>query len=113
MANKKMIVTGGAGFIGSNLSHALVNAGHEVHIIDRDPSFRRASIPKEATLHETDIRWTDKIQPLMEGADTVFHTAAVPRVPYSIEHPVETTDENVTGTVSVLTAAVRAKVRRV
>ena len=112
MANKKMVVTGGAGFIGSNLSQALVDAGHEVHIIDRDPSFRRASLPKEAMLHETDIRWTDKIQPLMEGADVVFHTAAVPRVPYSIEHPVETTDENVTGTVSVLTAAARAKVRR-
>ena len=49
----------------------------------------------------------------MQGADVVYHTAAVPRVPYSIEHPIETTDENVTGTVSVLTAAARAKVRRV
>lgn len=110
---KKAVVTGGAGFIGSNIVSALVNAGWETHLIDKDPAFRRDTLPKEAKLHEVDIRSTDTIQPLMQGADVVFHTAAVPRVPYSIEHPVETTDENITGTVSVLTAAARAKVRRV
>ncbi len=111
--SRKAIVTGGAGFIGSNLSHALCEAGWETHIIDRDPSFRRATLPKEAQLHEVDIRSCETIEAIMAGADVVFHTAAVPRVPYSIEHPVETTDENITGTVSVLTAAARAKVRRV
>ena len=110
---KKAVVTGGAGFIGSNLAAALVEAGWETHIIDTNPSFRRDSLPKEVTLHEADIRSTDTIQAIFERADVVFHTAAVPRVPYSIEHPVETTDFNITGTVSVLTAAVRAKVRRV
>ncbi len=110
---KKAVVTGGAGFIGSNLVAALVAEGWETHIIDRDPSFRRGALPKEAVLHELDIRHEDKIAPVMEGADVVFHTAAVPRVPYSIEHPVETTDENVMGTVSVLSASSRAKVRRV
>ena len=109
---KKAVVTGGAGFIGSNLSHALVGAGWETHIIDIDPSFRKDALPKEATLHVLDVRSTDAIQPVMEGADVVFHLAAVPRVPYSIEHPVETTDQNVTGTVSALTAAARGKVRR-
>src|SRR4051812_18217533 len=113
MANKKAVVTGGAGFIGSNLVKALVAEGWDTHIIDRDPSFRRTTLPKEAVLHELDIRKTDAIAPVMQGADVVFHTAAVPRVPYSVEHPVETTDENVTGTVSVLTAAAREKVRRV
>ena len=87
--------------------------GWKTRIIDRAPTFRRNTLPKGAALHEVDIRSTDVIQKIMEGADTVFHTAAVPRVPYSIEHPVETTDENITGTVSVLTAASRAKVRRV
>lgn len=109
---KKAVVTGGAGFIGSNLSVALVGAGWETHIIDIDPSFRKSTLPKAATLHVLDVRSTDAIQPIMEGADVVFHTAAVPRVPYSLEHPVETTDQNITGTVSVLTAAARAKVRR-
>ncbi len=113
MATKKAVITGGAGFIGSNLASALVAAGWQTHLIDRNPAFRRESLPTEATLHEIDIRSTDLIMPIMEGADTVFHTAAVPRVPYSIEHPVETTDENITGTVSVLTAAARGKARRV
>src|SRR3989338_3262350 len=109
---KKTVVAGGAGFIGSNLAHALVAAGWETHIIDIDPSFRKDTLPKEAIIHVLDVRSTDAIQPIMEGADVVFHTAAVPRVPYSIEHPVETTDQNVTGTVSALTAAAQAKVRR-
>ncbi|RJQ35868.1 SDR family NAD(P)-dependent oxidoreductase [Candidatus Parcubacteria bacterium] len=113
MEKKKVVVTGGAGFIGSNLAHALVEKGFEVHIVDRDPSFRRDTLPKEARLHEKDVRHTDEMQQIFEGADVVFHCAAVPRVPYSVEHPVETTDENITGTVSVLTAAARAKVRRV
>ena len=113
MPKKKAVVTGGAGFIGSNLVHALVEAGWETHIIDRDPALRRSTLPVEAAVHEVDIRSTELIQPIMAGADVVFHTAAVPRVQYSVEHPVETTDENVTGTVSVLAAAARAKVRRV
>ena len=110
---KKAVVTGGAGFIGSNLSQALTAAGWETHIVDIDPSFRRDSLPKAASLHIVDIRSTDEIQNIFEGADVVFHTAAKPRVPYSIDHPVESTDENITGTVSVLTAAAHAKVRRV
>lgn len=110
---KKAVVTGGAGFIGSNIVAALCEAGWETHIIDRDPSFRRATLHTSSVLHELDVRHTDQIIPVMEGADVVFHTAAVPRVPYSVEHPVETTDENITGTVSVLAAAAQAKVRRV
>ncbi|MDB5238201.1 MAG: hypothetical protein JWM46_471 [Candidatus Kaiserbacteria bacterium] len=110
---KKAVVTGGAGFIGSNIAAALVVGGWETHLIDNNPAFRRDSLPKEATLHEFSILDTEATQNVFEGADAVFHTAAIPRVPYSIEHPVETTNENITGTVSVLTAAARAKVRRV
>ncbi|MDB5187783.1 MAG: hypothetical protein JWO50_303 [Candidatus Kaiserbacteria bacterium] len=113
MAQKKSVVTGGAGFIGSNLVTALLARGDEVHIIDNDPSFRRDTLPKEAILHEVDMRNTEEIIPILAGADVVYHTAAMPRVPYSIEFPVETTDNNITGTVSVLTAAAKAKVRRV
>lgn len=110
---KKAVITGGAGFIGSNIAKALIAAGWETHLIDNNPAFRRDSLPKEATLHEFTILDTDATQKVFEGADVVFHTAAIPRVPYSIEYPVETTNENITGTVSVLTAAARAKVRRV
>lgn len=113
MNMKKAVVTGGAGFIGSNLAHELVKAGWETHIVDIDPAFRKDSLPQEAQLHILDIRNTSEMERVFAGADVVFHVAAVPRVPYSIEHPVETTEHNITGTVSVLTAAARAKVRRV
>jgi nucleoside-diphosphate-sugar epimerase len=110
---KKAVVTGGGGFIGSNLAHALVGAGWDTHLVDVDYGYRDATLPAGAKRHTVDIRKTVDLQKVFEGADVVFHTAAVPRVPYSIEHPVETTDENIVGTVSVLTAAAHAKVRRV
>jgi UDP-glucose 4-epimerase len=59
------------------------------------------------------MRDTEKLTEICAGATAVFHTAAVPRVPYSVEHPVETTDANITGTVSVFTAAARGKAKRV
>lgn len=110
---KKAVVTGGGGFIGATLAQYLVDAGYDTHLVDRSFEFRDGRLPKEAARHIVDIRKTDELQKVFEGADVVFHTAAVPRVPYSIEHPVETTDENIVGTVSVLTAAAKAKVRRV
>src|SRR3989338_3300526 len=111
---KKAVVTGGAGFIGSHIVDALLERGDEVHVIDNyEGGKHEERINPRASYHEVDLRMTDKIQPIMMGADVVFHTAATPRVPYSIEHPVETTDNNITGTVSVLTAAARAKVSRV
>lgn len=113
MTARKAVVTGGAGFIGSNLAAALVEAGWDTHLVDIDFGFRDATLPPEATRHLLDLRKTDELQAAFDGADVVFHTAALPRVPYSIEHPVETTDANITGTASVLTAASRAKVRRV
>lgn len=111
---KKAIVTGGRGFIGSHLVDALIEVGYDVHSIDNGASGDHADrVNDHATYHIADINDTDGIQALMEGADVVFHTAALPRVQYSVEHPIETTHVNVTGTVSVLTAAARAKVRRV
>lgn len=109
----KAVVTGGAGFIGSNLAHALVKAGWETHIVDKNPDFRRDTLPKDAVLHEFNILETQRLTDVFSGADVVFHTAAMPRVQYSIDNPLETTEENIVGTVSVLKAAVDAKVRRV
>lgn len=110
----KVVVTGGAGFIGANLVDSLLEKGYEVHVVDNYVGGKREDrINPKATYHEIDVRKTEEIQPIFEGADVVFHTAAIPRVPYSVEHPVETTDQNITGTVSVLTAAAQAKVRRV
>lgn len=114
MTQTKTVVTGGAGFIGAHLVDALVDRGDDVHVVDNFTAPRREDrINPKATYHETDVRSTEDIRKIFDGADVVFHTAAIPRVPYSLEHPVETTDVNITGTVSMLTAAARAKVRRV
>lgn len=110
----KMVVTGGAGFIGSHIVDALLARGDEVHVIDNYIGGKYEDrLNAKATYHDLDIRSTDEVQKIMEGADTVFHLAALPRVQYSIDYPIESTETNVVGTASVLTAAARAKVRRV
>lgn len=112
--SEKVVVTGGAGFIGSHLVDALIEQGKEVHVVDNYVGGKHEDrINPKAIYHELDIRSTDALVPVFDGADIVFHTAAIPRVPYSVEHPVETTDNNITGTVSVFDAAAKAKVRRV
>ena len=110
---KKMLVTGGAGFIGHHIVKSLLERGDEVIAVDTFLDGKKPErIVAGAHYEEIDIRSTEKLQALCAGVDTVFHTAAIPRVPYSLEHPVESTDFNITGTASALTAAARARVRR-
>jgi len=110
---KKAIVTGGAGFIGSHIVDALVEGGVEVHVVDNYSAGKREDrINTKAIYHELDVRSTKELEEVMRGADAVYHTAAIPRVQYSVENPVETTDVNVVGTVSTFAAAAKAKVRR-
>lgn len=114
MQNTKAIVTGGAGFIGSHIVDALIERGYDTHVVDNYAGGKHEDrFNNKAVYHENDVRATETLTKIFEGADVVFHTAALPRVQFSIEHPVETTDVNVTGTCSVFTAAVDAKVRRV
>jgi UDP-glucose 4-epimerase len=110
---EKVIVTGGAGFIGSHLVEALVERGFEVHVVDTLIKGGRDRIPADATLHVVDVRDTDALVPIFSGAVGVFHLAALPSVQYSVEHPVESHSTNVEGTLSVLEAARAAAVGRV
>jgi UDP-glucose 4-epimerase len=109
----KCLVTGGAGFIGSNLVDELIKRGDEVIIIDNLSTGREKNINPEAKFHKGDIRNLDKIKPLFNGVDYVFHFAAFPRVQPSIEDPVTANDINLNGTLNVLTAARDAKVKKV
>jgi UDP-glucose 4-epimerase len=111
--NKKVIVTGGAGFIGSNLADALFEKGYEVHVIDNLSGGKKENINPKAVFHEIDIKNLDAIKPLFKGVEYVFHLAALPRVQYSIEQPLETHNVNVTGTLNVLIAAQEAGVKKV
>src|SRR3989338_3101666 len=109
----KVVVTGGAGFIGAHLANILAEAGHEVHVVDSLISGSPERLLKKVRLHTVDVRDTAACMAIFSGVDTVFHLAALPRVQYSIENPLETNDVNIGGTVSVLEAAARAGVRRV
>ena len=110
---KIAVVTGGAGFIGSHLSSALLEEGYEVVVVDNLSGGKRENVPSKAVFHKLDVNDTAALTDLMRGAQFVFHLAALPRVQYSIEHPLETNHANVQGTVSVLKAAHDAGVERV
>ena len=114
MKNTIAVVTGGAGFIGSHLARELLTQGYEVRVID---NYVGGKFPErlsdKATYYEGDIRDAQILRKVFEGASYVFHTAALPRVQFSIEFPEETTAVNIGGTVSVLNAAKNAGVKRV
>jgi UDP-glucose 4-epimerase len=112
MNMKKVIVVGGAGFIGSNLVDALIKEKYEVHVIDNLSGGKKENLNPKAVFHEKDIRKIEDIKPIFIGATYVFHLAALPRVQYSIEHPDETNEVNINGTLNVLIASAEAKVKR-
>ena len=110
---RKVIVTGGAGFIGSHLVEALLAHGHRVRVIDNLSTGQAERVNRAAEFITADIRQAEGLELLFKGIDCVFHTAALPRVPLSIENPLETHMVNVVGTINVLIAARNAGVRRV
>jgi UDP-glucose 4-epimerase len=101
----RAVVTGGAGFIGSNLVDALVAAGDDVTVVDNFASGKRANLHPAATLLEHDIR-----EPFSLDADVVFHLAAQADVQTSMKRPDYDAAVNVIGTINVLQAAARAQV---
>ncbi|MCP6726802.1 MAG: NAD-dependent epimerase/dehydratase family protein [Patescibacteria group bacterium] len=111
----KIIVTGGAGFIGSHLTDALINAGHEVVVVDNLSTGKRENVNEQAKFVESDITDFPSLLEIFEQEQPqgVFHLAAIPRAPLSIEDPVGTSKANILGTVNVLKAAADVKAQRV
>ncbi len=110
----RALVTGGAGFIGSTLADALVEAGARVSVVDDLSRGQRAQVPAAAEFHELDI--VDERLPALVASiapDVVFHHAAQIDVRRSVTEPMFDTRVNVLGTVNVLEACARAGVRRV
>jgi UDP-glucose 4-epimerase len=112
---KKVVVTGGAGFIGSNLTDELLNQGYKVIIIDNLSTGKQENINPKASFEYSDINLMDydKLVNLLKGVDTIFHCAAFPRVQPSILDPLTSNKANVDVTLKLLMAARDAKVRRV
>lgn len=116
---KTYVVTGGAGFIGSHIAERLIREGHTVRVIDNlltgkpeNLDYLR-SLDGDLTIYESSITDLESLRPVMDSAEVVFHQAALPSVPRSIEDPLETHEHCVTGTLNVLIAARDAGVRRV
>jgi UDP-glucose 4-epimerase len=110
----KALVTGGAGFIGSNLTLALLARGHEVRLLDNFSTGHRSNLePLDADLVEGDLRSYERVAAAVGGVEVVFHQGALPSVPRSIQDPLTSTAVNVEGTLNVLLAARDAGVRRV
>ena len=106
---KRVLVTGGAGFIGSHLVRGLLKANHEVSVLDNYLTGKRENLTEIknnlATIHEADIRNLDACYKATEGKDAVFHLAALPSVPRSISHPLLSNEINIGGTLNMLLAA--------
>jgi nucleoside-diphosphate-sugar epimerase len=110
------LVTGGGGFIGSNLARALVARGETVRVLDNFATGREsnlAGLDGRIALMRGDIRDPEAVARATAGCDYVLHQAALPSVPRSIEQPVEFDSVNVHGTLTVLQAARAARVKRV
>ena len=110
------LVTGGAGFIGSNLSEKLLNMGHKVRIIDDLSTGREENIKgffSDIEFVNGDIRDLQTVKKAAQGVDYILHQAALPSVPRSVANPIETNNANIEGTLNVLVAARDEGVKRV
>lgn len=115
--NSKILVTGGAGFIGSNLVESLLATGNSVTCLDNFSTGKKENIADfinnpSFTLIEGDIRNVDDCNKAVSGKDIVFHQAALGSVPRSIKDPVTSVDVNIGGFVKTLFASVEAGVKR-
>src|SRR5436189_3747410 len=110
----RVLVTGGAGFIGSNLVRALLARGDEVRVIDNFSTGNRANLAGlDVEIVEGELRSYERVHNAVRGVEVVFHIGALPSVPRSVQDPLTTSAVNVEGTLNVLSAARDEGVRRV
>ncbi|TSC74929.1 MAG: UDP-glucose 4-epimerase [Parcubacteria group bacterium Gr01-1014_44] len=113
MNSTRVVVTGGAGFIGSHLTDKLVARGYDVLVIDNMSLGKKCNLNSKANFYQEDIRNLKELRWIFWGVDYVFHCAAMPRIQPSIKNPDESFTNNLLGTHNVLMAAKEAGVKRV
>ncbi|MGH2519805.1 MAG: NAD-dependent epimerase/dehydratase family protein, partial [Chloroflexota bacterium] len=109
----KAVVTGGAGFIGSQIVDALLERGDQVLMLDDLSTGKREYLNPRAELQEVDLATCSNLAGLLRGSEVIFHTAALARIQRSLDDPLGTHAANVTATLNLLRAAREAEVRRV
>ena len=112
---EKYLITGGAGFIGSNLAQELVQRGHQVRVVDNFLTGKKENIAfllDKIELIEGDIRDFKICQQALAGVDFVLHQAALPSVPRSIEDPLLTSEININGTLNLLWASKEVSLKK-
>ena len=117
LENQRILITGGAGFIGSNLVEKFLAQNNEVVVLDNFSTGKRENLAafadnKAFTLIEGDIRNMSDCQKALDGVEYVLHEAALGSVPRSIKDPMTSTEVNILGFVNMLYAASQAKVKR-
>ncbi len=116
MARSNILITGGSGFIGSHLATRFVELGHSVRVFDNFSTGKRenlAHLEGKVEVFEGDLIHLEECERACHGIDFVFHVAALPSVPVSVERPLDTHHSNITGTINLLMAALSNKCRRV
>ena len=112
--SRRVLVTGGAGFIGSNLVRALLERGDDVRVLDNFSTGFRANLDGvDVEVVEGELRSYERVHNAVRGAEIVFHLGAMGSVPRSVQDPLTSTAVNVEGTLNVLLAARDEGVRRV
>ncbi len=109
----KILITGVAGFLGSHLAEKLANMNHKVVGIDNMIGGYRDNVPKNIEFHEIDCCSLDKVKGVMKGVDVVYHCAATAHEGLSVFSPYEITKNNYLASISIFTAAVNEKVKRI
>lgn len=112
---KTYLITGGAGFIGSNITHELVKRGENVRVVDNLSTGNKRNINDildKIEFTKADIRDMERMKRVVEGVDFILHQAALPSVARSVDNPIDSNDVNVNGTLNMLVAARDAGVKK-
>ncbi len=109
----KILVTGGAGFIGSHVVRLLLDQNHEVTVVDNLYNSLQDSVDKRATFHKLDLNDQENLEKILPNHDAVIHMASLIEVGESVKHPVEFTQSNIVGTIKLLEAMRKTNVKKI
>src|SRR5687768_7544677 len=109
----RILVTGGAGFIGSHVVKLLLDQNHEVAVVDNLYNSKQENVDQRATFHKLDLNNQEDLEKILPGIDVVIHMASLIEVGESVKRPVEFTQSNILGTAKLLEAMRKTNVKKI